>query len=140
MNETAQVQASMWLMIVIQTLNAIDLPGHGKPGIGPKGHNRDNMVRQMPAPKTYVAIIVLWSTFGLLIDVGFGKAAAAFSWVVVLVALVGKALPGVNILNKDSTLNSNATPAAQSITRFLKIVGDLFNPNVAPSSGGDQIA
>ncbi len=129
MNDTTQVQASMWLMVVIQTLNAIDLPGHGP--------------RKMPAPKTYVAIIVLWSTFGLMIDAGLGKAAKAMAWVVVLVSLVGKALPaGMNILSPTGQLNQNATPAAQSLSKFLQIISSQFgtNPNTTPASGGGQVA
>jgi hypothetical protein len=129
MNETTQVQATMWLMVVIQTLNAIDLPGHGP--------------RKMPAPKTYVAIIVLWSTFGLMIDAGLGRAASAMAWVVVLVSLVGKALPaGMSILSPSGQLNANATPASQSLSKFLQVIASQFgtNPSSTPASGGAQIA
>jgi hypothetical protein len=74
MNSETQLNASMWLMIAVRTIGAIDLPGHGP--------------RKLPAPKVYVAIIILWSIFGLIADAGQQRAAAIMSWVTVLTAAV----------------------------------------------------
>jgi len=104
MNEATQLNASMWLMITVQTIGAIDLPGHGP--------------RKLPAPKAYVAVIVLWSIFGLMADGGFGRAAAAMSWVTVLTAMV-------------------VGPAGKTFTNFLKLTGQTFGTK-APTSQQPQ--
>lgn len=74
MNPNRQLQGSFWLMIAIQTITAIDMPGRGR--------------RKLPAPRAYVAAIVTWSILGLIADAGGEKAAAAMGWVMVLVGMV----------------------------------------------------
>jgi len=63
-------------MIAIQTITAIDMPGKGN--------------RKMPAPRAYVAAIILWAIYGLAADAGAERGAAAAGWVTVLTgAIVG---------------------------------------------------
>lgn len=60
-----------WLaMLTLQTVGTIDAK------------------HKMPAPKQYVAISVLWGTFFLLADMGYGKFSARFSVLVLLTASV----------------------------------------------------
>jgi hypothetical protein len=75
MNYDTQIQASMWLLIMVQTIGAIDPPGKGAK-------------RLLPAPRMYVAVVIVWSILGLLVDAGFGKAAALMGWVTVLAAML----------------------------------------------------
>lgn len=110
MNYDRQLQGSFWLMLAVQTIGALDMPGHGP--------------RKLPAPRAYVAAIILWSIFGLISDAGGEKAAAAMGWVTVLTgAVVGS--------------------FGQTITDFLKTIGDQFNiaPQASKSSGapGDNV-
>lgn len=74
MNYDRQLQGSFWLMIAIQTISAIDMPGKG--------------ARKLPAPRVYVTAIVLWSILGLVSDAGGAKAAAAMGWITVLTGAV----------------------------------------------------
>lgn len=76
MNPDRQLQGSFWLMMAVQTIGAVDMPGKGG--------------RKLPSPRTYVASIVVWSVLGLISDAGGSKAAAAMGWVTVLTgAIVG---------------------------------------------------
>lgn len=102
MNPTTSLQASMWLMIAIQTMSGIDLPGHGP--------------RKMPAPKVFVAIVVLWSIFGIMADAGMGKVVQAMSWVTVLTALV-------------------IGPAGTTLNNFLKAIAQNFGTALPPGQG-----
>lgn len=61
-------------MIIIQTIGSIDLPGKG--------------ARKLPAPKQYLAIVVLWSILGLIADFGQKKFASRFAMVLVLTGAV----------------------------------------------------
>lgn len=106
MNEQSQLNASMWLMITVQTIGAIDNPGHGHPGVGRDG-KAAQVTRKMPAPKTYVAVAVLWSIFGLITDAGQGKAAVAMAWITTLTAMV-------------------IGPFGSVGTKFLKTIADNF--------------
>lgn len=74
MNPNRQLQGSFWLMVATQTITAVDMPGKG--------------ARKMPAPRAYLATIILWSIFGLIADAGGEKAAAAMGWVTVLTGMV----------------------------------------------------
>lgn len=108
MNETSQLNASMWLMVVIQSMTAIDLPGHGP--------------RKLPAPKVYVLVIVLWSIFGLMADAGLSKAAAAMSWVTVLTAtVVGQA--------------GHIGAAGTTLINFLNDIPKIFGTQPPPTQG-----
>lgn len=96
----------MWLMIFIRTMGAIDLPGHGK--------------RKLPAPGNYVAIVILWSIFGIIADMGAVKAAAIMGWTTLVTSLL---VPG--------------SPAAPSLIKFLNVISANFGvtPSKAPPQG-----
>jgi len=67
----------MWLMVLIQTIGSVDLPGHGE--------------RKLPAPRAYVAIVVAYGILSLVADIpakGARRAASAMAWVMVLAAAV----------------------------------------------------
>jgi hypothetical protein len=70
------LQASFWLMIFLQTLGAVDMPGSGN--------------RKMPAPRQYVPVIITWSVLQLVSDTGANgaRAANAAGWVMVLAGAV----------------------------------------------------
>lgn len=70
------LQTSFWLMVAVQTIGSVDLPG-----IGP---------RKMPAPRQYVAIVVAWLVLNLAagISAGTERAAAALGWLIVLTGMV----------------------------------------------------
>ena len=77
MNPEKSLMASMWVLIIGQTIGGVDLPGSGP--------------RKLPAPRNYVAVIVLWSLMGLAVDAGsagLARATAMFSWLVVLTGMV----------------------------------------------------
>lgn len=104
MNTETQLQASMWLMIATQTMGAMDLPGHGP--------------RKLPAPKAYVATIILWAIFGLGADAGLDRPVVATSWVTVLAAMV-------------------IGPFGKTLTNFLGTVATTFGK--APSTAGNTL-
>lgn len=70
MKPTRVIFGTFFVMIVIQTYNAID------------GQHR------LPAPRKFVAIGAVWGVLFLLADVGFGKLAARLSMLILLTALV----------------------------------------------------
>lgn len=74
MNYDRQIQGSFWLMIAIQVIGAVDMPGKG--------------ARKLPAPRAFVVVIVMWSILGLIADAGAAKAAAVMGWVTVLTGAV----------------------------------------------------
>lgn len=102
-NPNRQLQVTFWLMIAIQTITAIDMPGKG--------------ARKLPAPKAYVAAIVLWSIFGVIADAGGERAAAAMAWVTLLSGAV------LGTMGK-------------TLTDFLDTVAKLFAVPKAPTTGG----
>ena len=63
----------MWLMIVLQTLGAVDLPDKGP--------------RKLPAPKSYLAIVAAWSVLTLVAETSMARAAAALGWLMVLAGM-----------------------------------------------------
>ena len=68
------MSAAFWVMVALQSMGSVDMPGSGP--------------RKMPAPRSYVAIIVLFSTLHLVADAGAERAAGAMAWVTVLVGIV----------------------------------------------------
>lgn len=68
------LQASFWLMVIIQTVGSVDAPGKGP--------------RKLPSPRSYGAIIVTWGVLQLFADMGKDRAASAVSWVIVLAGMV----------------------------------------------------
>lgn len=104
MNENG-LQTSFWVMIIVQTLGSVDMPGHGP--------------RKMPSPRQYVAILVTWLVLELVagINAGAEKATAAIGWALVLTGLVvgpfGRQV--INLFSVVSTQfsSSSPVPAAQ---------------------------
>lgn len=72
-SDNAQLEASFWLMLLLNTLAAVDVKG------GP---------RKLPAPKAYVATIVAWAGLQLAADAGYERGAATAGWVFTLATLV----------------------------------------------------
>lgn len=74
MNTGDSLNTSFWLMVFLQTMGSVDMPGHGD--------------RKMPAPRSYVAILITWTGLNILASTGREHAAAVASWVMVLTGLV----------------------------------------------------
>jgi hypothetical protein len=74
MDYSKQISTSMWLMIAIQTISSIDLPGQGK--------------RKLPAPRNYIAIIIAWSILHTMDDADMGRAGAIMGWIFLLTGMV----------------------------------------------------
>lgn len=74
MNTDTSIQASFWMMVMLQTIGSVDMPGSG--------------ARKMPAPRSYMAIIIVWSVLQLGADAGYDRPASVFGWVVVLAGMV----------------------------------------------------
>lgn len=70
------LQTSFWLMIFLQTIGSVDMPGRG--------------ARKMPAPFHYAAIFVTWLVLQLVsgISEGAARAAAGLGWLLVLAGMV----------------------------------------------------
>ena len=66
------LNATFWTMIVLQTIGSVDMPGMGN--------------RKLPAPRAYVAIVVLWGSLSIAADLGQERIANAMA---VLVTLTG---------------------------------------------------
>lgn len=74
MNPDNQLAASFWLMVVLQTIGSVDMPGQGG--------------RKMPAPGVYVPIVIVWSVLQLLSDAGLQRGARVAGWVTLLAGAV----------------------------------------------------
>lgn len=68
------LNTSFWLMVFLQTLGSVDMPGSGH--------------RKMPAPRAYVAIIITWEGLNILASTGRERAAEIMGWVMLLTGLV----------------------------------------------------
>lgn len=99
------VQASFWLMILLTTIGSVDMPGHGN--------------RKLPAPRSYVVVVVAWSVLFLMVDAGKGRAAAGAGWLVVLAGSV-------------------LGPFGKNAVSFLNAVSSQFaiKPPTSPGSAG----
>jgi hypothetical protein len=99
------LQTSFWIMILIQTIGSVDMPGKGP--------------RKMPAPRQYVAIVVTWLILQLAAGASEGAArgAKALGWLLVLTGLVvgpfGKT--AVGFLNTIAQQFSTAGLAGNSL-------------------------
>jgi hypothetical protein len=100
MNPDKTIQSTLWLMVIVQTIGSVDLPGFGN--------------RKLPAPKQYVAIVVLWSIFGFVADISAsaGRVVAQLSVLTLLTGMIigpfGKRF--TNLLSGVSALFPAATP------------------------------
>lgn len=74
MSDDRSLLASFWLMVTLQTVGSVDMPGKG--------------ARKMPAPRAYLAVIVAWSVLSLLADAGMERAARLVGWALVITGLV----------------------------------------------------
>lgn len=70
------LQTSFWVMVLVQTIGSVDMPGRG--------------ARKMPAPRQYVAILVAWLILELFSGIGENtkRAATSIGWALVLAGLV----------------------------------------------------
>lgn len=77
MNDLNSLQTSFWLMVIIQTIGSVDMPGRGP--------------RKMPSPRSYGAILIAWGVLITIADAGregAARAATAVGWVIVLAGMV----------------------------------------------------
>src|ERR1700733_10111096 len=98
-------------MIVFQTIGSIDMPNSKNAPY--------SIARKLPAPKMYVAIVVLWSTLHLLADIGKGRAASIIGWVLVLSGMTvgpfGTRFVGfVQTIAQQFSVNPNAQDQTQT--------------------------
>jgi hypothetical protein len=99
------VTTAMWLMILVQTIGSVDLPGSGE--------------RKMPAPRAYVATVVAYGILALIADLpsrGARKAAGMMAWVMVLSAMVLGPFGQTVISFMNGIANKFAIPPAQTPT------------------------
>jgi hypothetical protein len=70
------LQTSFWLMVALQTIGSVDMPGKG--------------ARKLPSPRQYLAILVAWLVLGIAADISerAAKPAAMFGWLLVLAGMV----------------------------------------------------
>lgn len=74
-NDQNVIQLTMWIMILAQTIGSVDMPGTGG--------------RKMPAPRQYVAIVILWTILSMIGDTDtWHRPAAVFSILATLTAMV----------------------------------------------------
>lgn len=102
MSNEGTITATLWLMIILQTIGNVDLPGYGP--------------RKMPAPRSYVAIVVAWSIFGLMAETGARRMAAHLA---VLTTLAGAVLGpfgqrAITLLNTVANNFGTPPPAQQA--------------------------
>lgn len=99
MDSNNSLQASFWVMVILQTIGSVDMPGRGP--------------RKMPSPRSYGAIIVAWGVLQLVADAGgerAGRAARAIGWVIVLTGLAVGPF-GKVVTNLFSSVANSVAPA-----------------------------
>lgn len=119
MNPRRVLNATFWAAIGIQTLGAVDL-------LYKKGELR----RKLPAPKSYVAIVVVWVILGWVAQISdnLARAAAALSGLILLTTLF------VNTARPE-----RYTTAGTRLVHFFNYIGDKFAPPApsgTPGAGG----
>lgn len=100
------LQSSFWVMILLQTIGSVDMPGRGP--------------RKMPSPRTYGAVIVAWGILQLVADAGgerAGRAAKAVGWVIVLTGMA-------------------VGPFGKVVTNLFTSVANAVAPATTTSNGG----
>lgn len=100
--DNGSVSAAFWVMVALQTMGSVDMPGKGP--------------RKMPSPRSYVAIIVLFTTLHLVSDAGAPRAAGMMAWVSVLAGMV-------------------LGPFGKTLSNFYNTIADQF-AIPPPSTGG----
>jgi len=71
---SGSVSAAFWVSVFLHTIGSVDMPGKGE--------------RKMPAPRSYVAIITLFSILHLVADAGQERVASAAAWITVLISMI----------------------------------------------------
>lgn len=96
MNENS-LQTSFVVMILVQTIGSVDMPGRGP--------------RKMPAPRQYIAILITWLVLQLIagISAGAARATAAIGWVLVLTGLVVGPF-GKQVINLFTVISQRFAP------------------------------
>lgn len=94
MSEETSLQASFWLMIVLQTMGSVDMPGSGD--------------RKMPSPRAYLATILIWSVLQVAADAGWDRPARVSAWLIVLSGMVFGPF-GAKIVNLFTNVASAAS-------------------------------
>lgn len=74
MNYDSSLQTSFWLMVILQTIGSVDMPGKGP--------------RKMPSPRSYFSILIAWIVLQIGADAGYERPASVVGWVIVLAGLV----------------------------------------------------
>jgi hypothetical protein len=104
------LQSSFWVMIFLQSMGSVDMPGKG--------------ARKLPSPRAYIATLVIWSILFLVGDKGSGnaaRAAGAMGWLTVLAGLVvgpfGSQL--VSLFNGVATAYAPVAPPSNASTGGL---------------------
>lgn len=102
MMEGTSLQTSFWLMVILQTIGSVDMPGSGP--------------RKMPAPRVFVPIVVAWAVLQLVADTGRERAANAVGWIIVLAGMVVGpfGVKAVGFLQRTATQFAPATQPSPS--------------------------
>lgn len=74
MSDAKTVQSTMWIMILLQTIGSVDMPGQG--------------ARKLPAPRAYVAIAILWTTLAFIAETRYSKFASRMAVALVIAGAV----------------------------------------------------
>lgn len=74
MDPGESLSTSFWVMIFLQSIGSVDMPGSGD--------------RKMPAPRAYIAAIITWEGLNILASTGRARAASIAGWIMVLTAIV----------------------------------------------------
>jgi hypothetical protein len=95
-------------MMALHTIGSVDMPGKGE--------------RKMPAPRSYISIIALFSILGVVADAGAERAAAAAAWATVLLGTIKGPFGGqlTNLINAIAPPGAGAQPL----------------PNIPPDTSG----
>jgi hypothetical protein len=113
------LQTSFWVMVLIQSIGSVDMPGRGQ--------------RKMPSPRQYIAIVVTWTVLFLIAGVGEGarRATASLGWLMVLAGMVIGPF-GVRVIGLFNTVATNfgstSSPGQQ--------VADTVGTSVADTTQG----
>lgn len=107
MNGSDSLGASFWLMMALQTIGSVDMPGQGD--------------RKMPAPRSYLAIILAWMVLQLGSDAGYERAASVTGWIIVLTGMVTGPFGGkvISLFNNVVNIVSNSQYAPPGATPGL---------------------
>lgn len=93
------LETSFWIMILVQTIGSIDMPGYGQ--------------RKLPSPRQYVAIIVAWVVLMLVAGIGqqARRAATSVGWLLVLTGFVVGPF-GKRVVSLFSSISTNLPSVA----------------------------